>query len=148
MVNGDQLVLLPADNRLLAFRLGGEAPLPPPAVIEEPFPKPPLPRFSAELARRGRTLYDAHDCASCHYLETRATRPTPDLRRATAGTHRIWNEIVLEGLFVPKGMVNYGDPNSYPAKIGIDDVEAIRAFVINEAWKAYEANPGTLHGGQ
>lgn len=136
-VDGVQTVLLPADNRLLAFKLGGKA-SPPPAVAETPFSKPPLPRFPSELGERGRTLYDGHDCSSCHYFNSSLSRAAPDLRRSSAGIHEIWNEIVLKGLFVSKGMVHYGDKFAYPSNITEEEVRAIQAYVINEAWDAFE----------
>ena len=58
---------------------------------------------------------------------------TPDLRRMTADTHKEFKDIVLKGARRFSGMPQWDDVLSEA------DVEAIHAYLISEAWKAYDA---------
>ena len=56
----------------------------------------------------------------------------PDLRRASESTHAEFLGIVIGGARESKGMPRYGD-------MSVDDGEAIRAFIHDRAWAAYDA---------
>lgn len=153
MVDGEQLVLVPVGDgggiglsvprysstekargpsRLLAFKLGGIDSIStssPPIV----FPKPPLPPPSAEMIAKGKVLYTANACDYCHGPGAeRWTMSIPDLRRASASTHAEFLGIVIGGARAEKGMPAFKD-------MSVADGEAIRAFVLNQAWAAYNA---------
>ena len=56
----------------------------------------------------------------------------------TAETHGKFNQIVLEGLYLEKGMASFAD------LISKDEADAIHAYLIDEAWKVYrEQQTGT-----
>lgn len=82
-------------------------------------------------------------CGACHGEFARALGKVdrggavPDLRYSPyLQTQSSWQEAVLEGSLVAKGMpVVLKD-----AGMGADEAEAIRAYVIHQAWKAYENN--------
>ncbi len=116
-----------AKARLLVFKLGGTAQLPPlEATVAVP-PPPPL-RASEASVQRGAQLF-AQTCAVCH--GQRAIGGVKDLRHMTAETHRQFNRIVLEGLYLDKGMANFAD------LLEPEEVEAIHAYLIaraNEDW--------------
>ncbi len=115
--------------RLLVFKLdGGAVPLPeplPPLKFDEP---PPKRTFTAAQAAKGEDLY-VHNCSVCHGF---GRGLLPDLRRISPATHDVFNQILLEGLYVPKGMANFSDTLSKA------DVEAIHAFVSREQQALYK----------
>jgi len=121
--------------RLLAFSLGGSAPLPA-HESEAPFPKPPRPRpASVASIQHGRGLFADEGCAECHGPDAQrqvGKSQVADLRRATAETHDQIFAIVLGGLRRDKGMPVFADA------LTPDDVKAIQDFILNQAWNAYE----------
>jgi quinohemoprotein ethanol dehydrogenase len=120
-------VMHTSDARMLAFKLGGTATLPalPPP---DPIPRPPMLRASEEQINKGAQLF-ARTCAICHGQN--AVGGTKDLRHMTPETHKEFNDIVLGGKRLQKGMASFADILSK------DDSDAIHAFVIaraNEDW--------------
>ena len=71
------------------------------------------------------------------YLRLRAEaelrRAGAELRRLDAAKHQMFYEIVLNGAFAPKGMGRWDDVLTHA------DAEAIHAYIVDEAWKAFEA---------
>lgn len=118
-------------SRLLAFRLGGTATLPP-MVAEVPFPKPPRARFPADAAQRGALLYVMNSCDLCHGADAVGSGGSvPDLRRMTDDTHQALHAIVQLGARQPLGMPKFAD-------LSDGTLADIEAFLTNEAWKAFE----------
>jgi quinohemoprotein ethanol dehydrogenase len=116
-----------AKARLLVFKLGGTAQLPPLAATAAVPPPPPL-RASEATVQRGAQLF-AQTCAVCH--GQRAIGGVKDLRHMTADTHRLFNDIVLKGLYLDKGMASFADLLSQ------EEADAIHAYLIaraNEDW--------------
>ena len=116
-------------NRLLVFRLGGgEVPIPDDLRPLQPAPEPPaqLPGVTPETIAMGSALF-TENCSICHSNQPRA--PLPDLRRMQAGTHRAFDQIVLEGLLLTNGMPRWDD------LLKPDQVRAIHAFLIDEQAK-------------
>ncbi|MEJ0098465.1 MAG: PQQ-dependent dehydrogenase, methanol/ethanol family [Pseudomonadota bacterium] len=118
-------------GRIIAFRLDGKA-TPLPLVIDRNpvIPEPPPRSADAQAIQRGARAFGA--CRSCH-----ANQPdgmTPDLRmtpllRSADG----FKSVVLQGALRPRGMPQWDDV------LSATDVEAIRAYLIDQAWQAYEA---------
>ena len=116
-------------NRIIAFKLeGGAVPTPAP-LPDEPFPKPPEQQVSEAVIRAGEIRFVV-ECSRCHVL---GPSVTPDLRRLSAGLHAAFKDIVLHGAVAPTGMERFDDLLSEA------DVDAIHAYLIDEAWKAYRA---------
>ena len=116
-----------APARLLVFKLGGTGQLPPLAAREPVQPPPPL-RASEATVQRGGQLY-AETCAVCH--GQRAVGGVKDLRHMTAEAHAKFNAIVLEGLYLDKGMASFAD------LLDQEQTDAIHAYLIaraNEDW--------------
>jgi quinohemoprotein ethanol dehydrogenase len=116
-----------AKARLLVFRLGGTQQLPPLAATAAIPPPPPLRASEAQVAE-GAQLY-AQTCAVCH--GARAIGGVKDLRHMTPETHRQFDRIVLEGLYLDKGMASFAD------LINKGQADAIHAYLIaraNEDW--------------
>jgi quinohemoprotein ethanol dehydrogenase len=130
--------------RLLAFRLGGTARLPP-SKPASPFPKPPLPRPERTLSNRGRALFAERGCEICHGTDAQmvgADPSMPDLRRASAETHQMLAAIVIGGLRRDKGMPVFA------RTVSPEDLAAIQAFIIQQAWDVYteqEAPAKAMH---
>lgn len=112
-----------ASARLLVFKLGGKATLPPlpdmPAI-----PDPPPLRASEDSIRKGAVLY-ANTCAQCH--GQLAVGGVKDLRHMDRATHASFNDIVLKGLRQDKGMASFAN------LLSPEDVEAIHAYVLSRA---------------
>ena len=104
---------------------------------EEAFKKPFASRPSHDQAVRGEILY-TKVCSRCHVF---GPGMLPDLRRISESTYQLFFEIVLRGAFVPKGMGQFSD------ELTQDQAADIRAFLTDEAWKAFEGQPAT-HTGQ
>ena len=123
-----------SNSRMLAFKLGGTATLPPLSVLED-IPQPPPPgEISDQLLAQGQQLYGGH-CASCHGRDARGGGVIKDLRHMTAETHEKFDDIVLGGTLADKGMGSFAD------MLDRDQVEIIHTYLIyraNEDWK--EAN--------
>ncbi len=153
MVDGNQIILVPVGVggalsnwskftstpqsrgpvRLLAFKLGGRTQLPPYAYTEV-FAKPPRPRPPAALASKGGNLFTDKGCSMCHAEEAmRDTGRVPDLRKASAQVHDTFAAIVLGGARQSLGMP------SFAGSVTPDELAAIQAFVLDQAWNAYQA---------
>ncbi len=117
-----------APARLLVFRLGGTAQLPPlPPQASAP-PEPPALRASEAVVQRGQLLF-SQTCAVCHGQD--AIGGVKDLRHMAAETHAAFNQIVREGLYLERGMGNFSDI------LNAEDADAIHSYLIaraNEDW--------------
>jgi quinohemoprotein ethanol dehydrogenase len=112
-----------ASARLLVFKLGGTAKLPPLAPAP-PRPDPPPLLASEETVKRGAELFAAN-CAVCH--GQLAIGGVKDLRFMDAATHKSFGDVVLKGARAQKGMASFANVLT-PA-----DAEAIHAYVISRA---------------
>jgi quinohemoprotein ethanol dehydrogenase len=118
------------EGRILVYRLDGAAETPkPPPLAPEPFKKPPEQSVSPEVIAQGGRLYTSN-CGRCHHF---GTGIAPDLRRLGDGTDDpdMFRRVVLDGLLARGGMGAFRDTLS-PAQ-----VDAIRAYVVDESRKAY-----------
>jgi quinohemoprotein ethanol dehydrogenase len=119
------------EGRIIAFKLGGSAPVLPAAVsAREPIPQPPAQTASAEVIAQGRQLFGAN-CAICHANSD--TGLTPDLRRLSADTHAAFLGIVLYGGRRFRGMPQFDDV------LNEDQANAIHAHLTDLAQQAYNA---------
>ena len=117
------------EGRIIALRLdGGPVPLPPELTIE-PYPQPPAREGPPAKVANGEVLYNRF-CGRCHMLDRGVL---PDLRRLTPVKHEMFYDIVLNGVLAGAGMGRWDDVLSRA------DAEAIHAYIVDEAWKAYDA---------
>ncbi len=124
-----------ASARLLVFKLGGAATLPPLAE-QAAVPDPPPLRATEEQIQRGAKLF-ADTCSRCHGIL--AVGGVKDLRVMSREAHAEFNDVVLKGTRTQKGMASFANLIT-PA-----DAEAIHAYVISRAhedWGALNAHPG------
>jgi quinohemoprotein ethanol dehydrogenase len=116
------------DGRILAWKLGGEASMPP-VARREPGPrstKPPKLALTPQKVDRGRNLYARH-CARCHGMTTRSTGVIPDLKHSKPEVHEGWDDIVRGGVLAGGGMASFRDV------VDEKDSEDIHAYVVARA---------------
>jgi quinohemoprotein ethanol dehydrogenase len=117
----------PPNGRVLAFRLGGTAVLPP-APATQPQRAPDLTGVSTTgNAQAGARLYADH-CMVCHGMGAIGGGVLPDLRLSAALKREpLWEAIVVDGALAPNGMVAFG------SRFGREQSEDIRAWVLEQA---------------
>ena len=138
--------------RLLAFKLGATVPFPTPADIIPDVPRPPARSGNAAVLKQGEELYETHLCAGCHSPEADGSGAwvvngaVPDLRYAPPEAHQQWDAIVLGGSHRLQGMMPFGIDQHFPDVTALtpDESHAIHAYVIEQAWKAYERQTAGL----
>ena len=129
-------------SRILAFRRGGTASLPPyEPVVRPPVPKPIKMPDDEELIAAGKNVYYER-CWHCHGDGAVSGGVIPDLRYATAETHAAWPAIVLGGSLSENGMP------SFAGILAAEDSHAVQAYVVDRARVAYERQQAEPAGGQ
>jgi PQQ-dependent dehydrogenase (methanol/ethanol family) len=116
----------PNIGRMLAFKLGGNASLPPAQETEMPALNPPRSTASSATIESGKRLYQRF-CSGCHGDAAVSGGVLPDLRYSGTLANDQWFEVVLNGLLQPNGMV------SFAKELSRRDAESIRAYVISRA---------------
>ncbi len=115
------------NGQVLSFKLDGLAvPLPPvkrheTVTVAERYPVP------EEVLAHGQRLYKTN-CGFCHGMSG-SVPILPDLRYMTPQIESLLKEIVLQGLFVQKGMP------SFAGLLSADDLDAIHAAINHNAMK-------------
>jgi quinohemoprotein ethanol dehydrogenase len=117
------------EGRVIALKLDGGTVPQPAQLPAEPFPQPPAHEGPAARIAAGEVLYNRF-CGRCHMLDRGIL---PDLRRLTPAKHELFYDIVLNGVLAGAGMARWDDVLSRA------DAEAIHAYVVDEAWRAFEA---------
>ena len=137
--------------RLLAFKLGATTPFPTPPDVVPPVPKPPQQTASKATIHQGQLLYRKFVCDGCHSPDTDGSGAwvrdgaIPDLRYAPPEIHEQWYGIVLAGAFWDKGMPGFANPPKFAfpnLKMTPQDADALHAYIIDQSWKAYNAEHG------
>ncbi|MCL6252056.1 PQQ-dependent dehydrogenase, methanol/ethanol family [Altererythrobacter sp. KTW20L] len=128
---GAYAALFLGQPRLLVFRLGGRAELPPmPAesfALPELAPPPPLTATPEQVAL-GEQLYGAN-CSLCHGNAARGG--IKDLRHMSPATHAAFADIVLGGTRAANGMASFAD------LLSPEQSEAVHHYLIaraNQDW--------------
>jgi quinohemoprotein ethanol dehydrogenase len=114
-------------GRVVVYKLGGKATLP----EYELFPVDPVPAAedfgSAQMVEHGKQLY-FENCMVCHGDGAQSGGVVADLRWSGAGaTKETWKAVVIDGQYATAGMA------SFTGAMSLDDVEAIRAYVVSRA---------------
>jgi quinohemoprotein ethanol dehydrogenase len=131
----------PNYSRLLVFKLGGAARLPDPIPFTEPVLNPPAAFGTAEQLKHGQQIYGTL-CSTCHGSDGLSRGMFPDLRYSGAlGSAEAFRGIVIDGALSKNGMA------SFRAAVSPEDVEAVRAYVVDRAHAAMPAAAAGGHGG-
>ncbi len=113
-------------SRLLVFKLGATASLPPPGAEEVKVLDPPKQTASPATIAEGKKLY-GRNCVMCHGVDVVSGGLNPDLRYSKLLDDDGYFDVVLGGKFKDQGMV------SFAKNINRQQAAAIRAFIIQRA---------------
>jgi len=114
-------------SRMLVFKLGGTATLPPLTPQTKLVLDPPAPVGTPEQTSEGAYLYN-NQCGNCHGDAAVAGALVTDLRTSAAlGNPELWKQIVHDGVMKDKGMV------AWSANFTPEQIENIRLYVIKRA---------------
>jgi len=122
---------LPNVSRVLTFKLGAKKQLPDvewaPAVSFDP----PESNASAEELASGMRLYQ-DTCMGCHGLNAVSGLLIPDLRGSgLLHDSKTWQSVAWDGALAGRGMPAMKDVLNGP-----EEVELVRQYVIQQAWRA------------
>ena len=120
----------PNNSRLLVYKLGGSAKLPPEVPFPAPVLNPPAAFGDAQAVSHGEDVYGRF-CSTCHGSDGLSRGMFPDLRYSGAlGSADAFKAIVLDGALAQNGMV------SFAKGLKPEDAEAVRAYVVSRALDA------------
>jgi mono/diheme cytochrome c family protein len=121
-------------SRVLVFKLGGTAELPPaPPPPPPPVLNPPPSTASAETIEAGRQHF-ATNCAMCHDPPAANRSVFPDLRYSPMlNSAEAFSAVVLDGALQPNGMA------SFKGRLSADEVQSVREYLIKRANDAKNA---------
>ena len=118
---------VPNQPRLLVFKLGGTAKLPP--ISPPPALQTPLPAATAspQQVAQGQALFGRY-CQVCHGASAAGGGVLPNLQRSgTLGSGDAWHSILIDGALKEQGMV------SFAKVLTPEQAQLIRLYVIDEA---------------
>ncbi|MFZ9584694.1 MAG: PQQ-dependent dehydrogenase, methanol/ethanol family [Pseudohongiellaceae bacterium] len=125
----------PTYARLLVFKLGGTATLPPNAEFTQAPFAPPEQFATPELVAAGATLYGGA-CAICHGDGGASRGMFPDLRRSPLlHSQQAFDQVVLGGIRQDRGMA------SFEGKLTPAETDSIRAYMVDRAIVARDTPP-------
>jgi quinohemoprotein ethanol dehydrogenase len=114
-------------GRVLTFSLGATAKLEVPPFGHKGPPSPAIHTTAAPASIQQGAVFYMRYCFYCHGVGVISGSSVPDLRYATAETHRQFESIVLGGARESLGMPSFHDA------LRPDQVHAIQAFVLSQA---------------
>ena len=118
------------NGRLLVYKLGGKARLPPPAD-RPPLPEPPAQTGTDQTIQQGMALYHQH-CMFCHGVAVSNDHVVADLRYMSAGSHKAFQQIVRGGILSGIGMASFAD------RVSQVEADAIHDYIISAARKKWD----------
>jgi len=113
-------------GKLLVFKLDGTEKLPVQQPVDRTIPLQPELQASAQDIAKGEALFQVN-CAACHGFSVRSSGVIADLRLMSEATHQAFEQIVLEGAFLTKGMPTFDDV------LDARDTRDIHAYVVSRA---------------
>jgi len=119
-------------SRMLAFRLGGKASLPPLPQFAMVALNPPRESSEVNTVKRGQALFQRY-CSACHGDVAVSGGVLPDLRYSKLLGNEKWFNVVLGGSRKQNGMV------SFAGELSRQDVEDIRSYVVLRANQTADA---------
>ena len=123
---GLQTPRLPNAPRLLAFKMGGAASLPPAPEVAPAAMAPPHETADAAAVKKGEAIYQRY-CSACHGDVAVSGGVLPDLRYSKMLNKDRWTSIVIGGALRSAGMI------SFAGELTPEDTLAIRAYVVFRA---------------
>jgi quinohemoprotein ethanol dehydrogenase len=128
--------------RVITFKLGGAEFMPEPLVASvTKTPKSPM--FGEPDQHQLGMQRFAESCHFCHGAFAVSGGVVPDLRwSAISANEQAWDQVVREGALEKQGMVSFAE------NLTKEDTDAIRAYVIQQAWLAVTNGDAAAPGGQ
>jgi quinohemoprotein ethanol dehydrogenase len=128
---GGESRTVPNIPRVLVFKLGGKATLPPLAAPAPAAAAIPAPAGTPEQIAEGHTLF-GRNCQVCHGGNAAGGGVLPNLQASGAlGSKDAWRAILIDGALKDNGMV------SFARVMTPEQAESVRLYVIDEAnWGA------------
>ncbi len=128
----------PTHARILVFKIGGTAQLPPNAEYTQPPFAPPEQTASAADIAQGGVIYGG-TCSLCHGNGGASRGMFPDLRRSPLlASQDAFDQVVLLGLRAEQGM------KSFAGQLTTADTALVRAYMIDRAIEARDTTPVPL----
>ncbi|RTV63356.1 PQQ-dependent dehydrogenase, methanol/ethanol family [Pseudomonas aeruginosa] len=125
------------NSRLLIFKLGGTAALPPmqkrtirPEIAPEQLSMNIPSNTDPKVIEEGAVVY-ANNCLACHGVGAVSGGLTPDLRKSDPAIYAALEPIVLNGALEPLGMPNFGK------YLTPDDLEKIKAYLVHRRKESF-----------
>jgi len=117
----------PNGSRILAFKLGGTATLPPEPPPVPQLLNPPKAFGTHEVLVKGADTYNRF-CGTCHGTDGESRGMFPDLRYSAAlHSADVFNSVVMDGALSANGMV------SFKKALTSEQVNSIRAYMVSRA---------------
>ena len=120
-----QYLKVKPEARILTYKIGGTATLPPPKNEPAPLPTPPALTADDKTVEVGRNTFNAN-CAVCHGANAMSGGVIPDLRYLTPEKHAIFPGIVY-GARAEHGMPSFAN------RLKPEQVDAIHQYLIKRA---------------
>ncbi len=134
-LGGEQYIAAIANARVVVFKLGGNAALPPAATAPPQVLNPPANFGTDPQLTAGKDMY-TQICSVCHEGAARNSTNAPDLRYSPfIGSGDAFKSVVIDGIKQDGGM------KSFKGALTGDNVEAIRAHIVSLA-NTLKSNPG------
>jgi mono/diheme cytochrome c family protein len=141
-LDGVQYVAALANARVVVFKLGGNATLPPVAAAAQPQQLNPPANFGTDAQiTAGKSTYTA-SCSICHEGQARNSTQAPDLSYSQfLASNALFRAVVIDGAKMDGGM------KSFKGALSDDAVEALRAHLVSVA-NELKNNPQAAGGGR
>jgi len=127
---GFERPVAPDVGHVISFKLGGTAEVPDPiAAMSDRTPKGDA--FGTPEMLSAGLIHYSQNCLTCHGPLAISSGVIPDLRWSYAvGDKHEWEDILMNGALKENGMV------SFKEQITLDQAEAIRAYILDQAYLA------------
>ena len=127
--------------RVITFKVGGAEAMPAP-LANGVSATPKSPMFGEPEQHQLGMQRFAENCHFCHGAFALSGGVIPDLRwSAITASEEAWDQVVREGVLEKQGMV------SFAGHLNKEDTDAIRAYVIQQAWLAVANGTASAPGG-
>lgn len=114
------------EGRIIVFKLGADREMPTSRPRQMIQPMLAAQTATSDVVAHGKKTYGVY-CGVCHGSGAKSGLLFPDLRYLTQEKYRIFNQIVLDGVFVSLGMPSFDDV------LDVADANAIKAFILDRA---------------
>jgi mono/diheme cytochrome c family protein len=113
-------------SRVLAYKIGGQAELPPPPPLRARAEPPPA-FGDDDMVEEGRVHY-FRNCGGCHGANVVSGGVLPDLRFSPMlATEESWKSVIIDGVLADRGMMSFAE------NLTAVEAEALRSYIVSRA---------------